>query len=254
MREDLSIQKKICAGNDSVFFRAACKQLKRTRFTLIELLVVIAIIAILAAMLLPALSAARERARVASCTSKMKQVGLAINMYGNDFKGSVPRISDTYVNNNGFVRSVPVLLYNGGYMGNADVQSHLTEWAGQTQDVREKLFSAAERLFRCPSDSANWDFATGGISYWFSIWTTQAEVNANTLHANEDMRNAIIGRDNPALPIMYDILWSTYYNKTFNHAGGSGALALGGSYTFVSMDAIKKNGSSWKLNMKLFMQ
>ncbi|MPN16072.1 hypothetical protein SDC9_163410 [bioreactor metagenome] len=53
----------------------------RKHFTLIELLVVIAIIAILAAMLLPALSAARERARAARCTAQLKDIGLAIHMY-----------------------------------------------------------------------------------------------------------------------------------------------------------------------------
>lgn len=67
--------------------------MRKRGFTLIELLVVIAIIGILAAILFPAFASARERARSTSCLSNLRQLGLGLQMYVQEYDGSYPYIA-----------------------------------------------------------------------------------------------------------------------------------------------------------------
>jgi len=135
---------------------------RRTKgFTLVELLVVIGIIALLVAILLPALSKAKEQANTAKCASNLRQISMAILMYAADNKGKLPLAVAGRGDTN----------YTQGWFWSNELvrQGYINAMHGV--DSKGKQFSG-DSAFRCPSGI---DEALPGFSGFGALYPRQGQ-------------------------------------------------------------------------------
>ncbi|MDX1935299.1 MAG: DUF1559 domain-containing protein [Capsulimonadales bacterium] len=138
----------------------------RQAFTLIELLVVIAIIAILAAILFPVFAQARDKARQATCTSNLKQFGIAFAMYASDYDGYFPNPGGRDVTNAPVCRTSPFTIRNcaAWYSTNKNTTTNTVEnfEYGVWPYIKQRG-NSTDNLWSCPNSLRGSDgtFALG---------------------------------------------------------------------------------------------
>ena len=153
-------------------------ELTRQRgFTLIELLVVIAIIALLAAILFPVFARARENARRASCQSNLKQIGLGITQYVQDYDERMPVVN----------RSV------GLDNSTSQFSSDQYMWSDAIQPYTKSL-----QVFRCPSGSKVTSPPAAGQTV--GAWSNRVYSYTPTLHYSGTILNCAWSTTGPTSP------------------------------------------------------
>jgi prepilin-type N-terminal cleavage/methylation domain-containing protein len=152
-------------------------------FTLIELLVVIAIIAILAALLFPALSRAKDKAKRTTCMNNLRQINLGLRMYTDDFSDFSPSTPAT--------NPSPSLQNFIAFTGYKKLMKSNVGLNGAS--------SPKDKLFACPSDTFYFDGTLNGQGYVPQGFHEQSFTDYSSYAFNAGTTNPVLGRFSPGL-------------------------------------------------------
>lgn len=205
----------------------------RRAFTLIELLVVIAVIGILAALLLPAVSLVKSKAKQTVCLNNVRQINLAIRMYCDDFHGEAP------VDKAAVFNAQDIVEY--GIASFFSYRRLIQNYVGLKGSP-----SPHDKLFACPVDTFSYDLAipslsvsydptsfhdtsntcyssysfNGGITNLFSVYTNTIGIGWQKSSTIKDPARTVLDSEVPALfPFSWHQLGnaSSFGAVTFNN-------------------------------------
>lgn len=183
---------------------------RRRGFTLIELLVVIAIIAILAAILFPVFAKAREAARKTSCLNNLKQIGIAVMAYAQDYDETYPY--------DPFAR-------NGSTVALTTAMTDPLHWPAQVQPYIKNV-----KVFQCPSSIPIATPVDQNLGYWANGAVFASSTNTGQpMAALTAPADIVMAFDDLAKQNRNQVVFRPHWNNstTLNDAGSFNTLANG---------------------------
>jgi len=154
--------------------RQMCNRLQSQGFTLIELLVVVAIISLLAVILFPVFARARENARRASCMSNLKQIGLGMMMYVQDYdERYAPSMTGTFHQTDTYIKGaactgLPCATFK---VSDGNAPDNYFSWMDMLYPYTKSI-----QIYQCPSQEAD-GYPSYGYSAYINRWTIGSIAN-----------------------------------------------------------------------------